>query len=111
MRRLPLKTFFRYAHPDQQWVRAPEARDVAALDRIMADDFVFTHPREGDDKGQFIADVESGDVRVEHMGRARVTRGEVFRDGEGEGSSGPRVKKHRAAAPTPRSRRGACPPP
>ena len=57
---------------NDEWVRALEARDVATLDRIMADDFVFTHPMEGDGKGQFIADVESGDVRVEHMGREHV---------------------------------------
>lgn len=58
---------------NDEWVRALETRDVTTLDRIMADDFVFTHPMEGDGKGQFIADVESGDVRVEHMGRERVT--------------------------------------
>ena len=57
---------------NDEWVRALEARDVATLDRIMADDFVFAHPMEGDDKGQFLADVESGDVRVEHMGREHV---------------------------------------
>ena len=58
---------------NDEWVRALEARDVTSLDRIMADDFIFTHPMEGDDKGQFLADVESGDVRVEHMGRDNVT--------------------------------------
>lgn len=57
---------------NDEWVRAVEARDVASLGRIMADDFIFTHPMEGDDRGQFIADVESGDVRVEHMGREQV---------------------------------------
>ena len=57
---------------NDEWVRAVEARDVASLGRIMADDFIFTHPMQGDDKGQFIADVESGDVRVEHMGREQV---------------------------------------
>ena len=57
---------------NDEWVRALEARDLAALGRIMADDFVFTHPMEGDDKGQFLADVASGDVRVEHMGREQV---------------------------------------
>ena len=57
---------------NDEWVRALEARDIASLDRIMADDFIFTHPMEGDDKVQFLADVESGDVRVEHMGRHDV---------------------------------------
>src|SRR5688572_26938185 len=57
---------------NEEWVRALEARDIESLDRIMADDFIFTHPMEGDDKGQFISDVEAGDVRVEHMGRENV---------------------------------------
>lgn len=57
---------------NDEWVRALEARDLATLDRIMADDFIFTHPMEGDGKMQFIADVESGDVRVERMGRDQV---------------------------------------
>lgn len=57
---------------NEEWVTALEARDIASLDRIMADDFIFTHPMEGDDKGQFISDVEAGDVRVEHMGRENV---------------------------------------
>ena len=57
---------------NDEWVEALETRDGATLDRIMADDFIFMHPMEGDDEGQFIADVESGDVRVEHMGRENV---------------------------------------
>lgn len=57
---------------NDEWVRALEARDLATLDRIMADDFIFTHPMEGDGKSQFLADVESGDVRVERMGRDQV---------------------------------------
>lgn len=57
---------------NEAWVKALETRDIASLDRIMADDFIFLHPMEGDDKSQFIADVESGDVRVENMGRENV---------------------------------------
>ena len=33
----------------------------------MSDDFLFTYPLEGDDKAQFIADVTSGDLKVEHI--------------------------------------------
>ena len=57
---------------NDEWVRAFVARDVATLDRIVADDFAFTYPMEGDDKSQFISDVESGAVRVEDMGRENV---------------------------------------
>ena len=35
----------------------------------MADDFIFAYPMEGDDKAQFIGDVVSGDVRVDHLTR------------------------------------------
>ena len=47
--------------------------DVETLERIMADDFVFAYPLEGDDKAQFIADVTSRDLKVEHLVRAHVT--------------------------------------
>jgi ketosteroid isomerase-like protein len=57
---------------NDEWVSALETRDLPSLNRIMADDFIFTHPMEGDDKEQFIADVESGDVSVKHMGRENV---------------------------------------
>ena len=42
------------------------------LDRIMADDFLFAYPMEGDDKEQFIGDVVSGDVKVEFLSRENV---------------------------------------
>jgi ketosteroid isomerase-like protein len=57
---------------NDEWVQALVGRDGAALNRIMAEDCVFTHPLEGDDRAQFISDVESGDLRVEYMNRDRV---------------------------------------
>jgi hypothetical protein len=33
----------------------------------MADDFVLAYPFEGDDKGQFIADVVTGEIRVDSL--------------------------------------------
>jgi ketosteroid isomerase-like protein len=57
---------------NEDWVRALINRDAATLNRIMADDCVFTHPLEGDDKAQFVSDVESGDLRVAHMHRDHV---------------------------------------
>ena len=38
----------------------------------MADDFVFTYPLEGDDKSQFINDVVSGSLNVQHLARENV---------------------------------------
>ena len=55
------------------WVKAMVRRDSATLDRIMAEDFIFTYPLEGDDKAQFIADVTSGDLRVQHIHREQVS--------------------------------------
>jgi ketosteroid isomerase-like protein len=54
---------------NDDWVKAIMRGDGETLDRIMADDFIFTYPLEGDDKAQFIADVTSGDLKVEHISR------------------------------------------
>ena len=55
------------------WVKALVWRDSATLERIMADDFVFTYPMEGDDKTQFIDDLASGDLNVQQLTQANVT--------------------------------------
>jgi ketosteroid isomerase-like protein len=52
---------------NDEWAKALAQGDGAALDRIMANDFVFAYPFEGDDKGQFIADVVNGDITVESL--------------------------------------------
>jgi ketosteroid isomerase-like protein len=57
---------------NDEWVRAFIEGDVEALDRVMAEDFVFTYPLEGDDKTQFISDVVSGAMKAEHLNRDRV---------------------------------------
>lgn len=54
------------------WARALVRSDGATLDRIMADDFFFAYPMEGDDKAQFIGDVISGDVKVEFLAQENV---------------------------------------
>src|SRR5947199_10583903 len=58
---------------NDDWVKAMVRADAATLDRIMADDFLFTYPLEGDDKAQFIADVTSGDLKIEHITREQVS--------------------------------------
>jgi len=58
---------------NDDWVKAMVRRDAEALDRIMAHDFFFTYPMEGDDKSQFIADVMSGDLAIEHITRDHVS--------------------------------------
>jgi hypothetical protein len=58
---------------NDDWVKALVRADGATLERIMADDFFFAYPMEGDDKAQFIGDVVSGDVKVELIKRENVT--------------------------------------
>jgi ketosteroid isomerase-like protein len=58
---------------NDEWVKALVRNDGDTLDRIMADDFQFAYPMEGDDKGQFISDVGSGDIRVEFLARENVS--------------------------------------
>jgi ketosteroid isomerase-like protein len=58
---------------NDDWVKAIMRGDVETLDRVMADDFFFTYPLEGDDKPQFIADVTSGDLKIEHISREQVS--------------------------------------
>ena len=58
---------------NDEWVKALVRNDGDTLDRIMADDFQFAYPMEGDDKAQFIADVASGDIRVEVLNRENVS--------------------------------------
>ena len=57
---------------NDEWVKAMMRADAGTLDRIMADDFFFTYPLEGDDKAQFIADVTSGDLKIKHISREQV---------------------------------------
>jgi ketosteroid isomerase-like protein len=58
---------------NDEWVKALVRSDGETLSRIMAEDFFFAYPFEGDDKNQFIGDVVSGDVRVEYISRENVS--------------------------------------
>jgi ketosteroid isomerase-like protein len=58
---------------NDEWVKAVMRREAETLNRIMADDFFFAYPLEGDDKAQFIADVTSGNLKVEHIRREQVS--------------------------------------
>ncbi|MFN2532629.1 MAG: nuclear transport factor 2 family protein [Pyrinomonadaceae bacterium] len=58
---------------NDEWVKALVRRDGATLNRVMADDFYFAYPMEGNDKEDFIGDVISGAVRVEYLNRENVT--------------------------------------
>jgi len=58
---------------NNEWVKAVVRGDGETLNRVMADDFIFTYPLEGDDKAQFIADVTSGDLKIEHITREQLS--------------------------------------
>jgi ketosteroid isomerase-like protein len=58
---------------NDEWIKALVRRDGTSLERVMADDFFFTYPLEGDDKAQFIADVTSGNLKIEHFSREQVS--------------------------------------
>ncbi|HEY3102917.1 MAG TPA: nuclear transport factor 2 family protein [Pyrinomonadaceae bacterium] len=60
-------------HMNEEWVKAMTNGDGPTLDRIMAEDFVFSYPLEGDDKAQFIADCVSGDLKIQHINRDQVS--------------------------------------
>ena len=57
---------------NDDWVKAVVRRDADTLERVMAEDFVFTYPLEGDDRAQFISDVMSGDLIIELLTRHQV---------------------------------------
>ena len=57
---------------DDEWVKAVVRGDAETLNRIIADDFFFAYPLEGDDKAQFIGDVTSGDLKIEHVSREQA---------------------------------------
>jgi ketosteroid isomerase-like protein len=60
-------------HMNEEWVTAMTNGDGGTLDRIMADDFIFSYPLEGDDKAQFISDCVSGNLRIQHIHREQVS--------------------------------------
>ncbi|HEX4899653.1 MAG TPA: nuclear transport factor 2 family protein [Pyrinomonadaceae bacterium] len=49
---------------NEEWAKALAQRDRAALERIIADDFVLAYPFDGDDKSQFIDYVIRGDLTI-----------------------------------------------
>ena len=69
--RLAVEQYLRQTN--DEWVKALVRGDAETLNRIMADDFYFAYPMEGDDKAQFIADVVSGEIKVEYLNRDNVT--------------------------------------
>ena len=57
---------------NKEWVAALERGDTATLNQLMAEDCIFSYALDGDDKAQFISDIDSGALRVESIKRDNV---------------------------------------
>ena len=60
---------------NKQWVEALINKDAATLDRLMDQGCIFTDALAGDDKAQFIGDIEAGDLQVHSLKRDNVEIG------------------------------------
>ena len=72
LQQLPADAEQKVRQLNDEWVKAIVRADAEALNRIMADDFYFTYPLEGDDKAQFISDITSGDLKIKHIAREQL---------------------------------------
>src|SRR5262245_33071653 len=59
-------------HFNREWVEALVQGDTATLNRLMDERCMFTFALEGDDKAQFLADIEAGVLKVGSMKRDNV---------------------------------------
>ena len=57
---------------NDEWVEALVRGDTATLNRLMDEVCVFSYALDGDDRAQFIADIEAGDLRVATLKRDHV---------------------------------------
>jgi hypothetical protein len=57
---------------NQEWVDALVKRDTVTLNRLMDEGCMFSYILDGDDKAQFIAEIESGDLKVISLRRDNV---------------------------------------
>jgi ketosteroid isomerase-like protein len=57
---------------NKEWVAALERGDTATLNQLMAEDCIFSYALDGDDKAQFISDIDAGILLVESIKRDNV---------------------------------------
>ena len=57
---------------NKDWVAALERGDTATLNLLMAEDCIFSYALDGDDKAQFISDIEAGNLLVKTIKRDNV---------------------------------------
>jgi ketosteroid isomerase-like protein len=56
----------------EEWVDALIHRDTQTLDRLMDELCIFTDALTGDDKAQFIADIDSGELQITSLTRDNI---------------------------------------
>jgi hypothetical protein len=54
---------------NQQWVEGLVRRNTALLNTLMAEDCIFSYALDGDDRAQFVSDIESGELQVDSLER------------------------------------------
>ncbi|GEM_PF-1005965 len=59
-------------HINEEWVAALLRGDTQTLNRLMDESCIFSYALEGDDRDQFIADIEAGDLQVYSLDRDNV---------------------------------------
>ena len=59
-------------HINEEWVAALVRGDTATLNTLMDEGCVFGYLLDGDDRAQFLSDIESGELRVDSLKRDNV---------------------------------------
>jgi ketosteroid isomerase-like protein len=57
---------------NEEWVDALVRGDTATLSELMDESCIFSYALEGDDRAQFISDIESGALKVDSLSRDNV---------------------------------------
>lgn len=57
---------------NDEWVAALVRSDTTTLNRLMDEGCIFSYALDGDDKAQFIADIEAGELQVASLKREHV---------------------------------------
>src|ERR1044072_7159514 len=57
---------------NREWVEALIQGDTATLNRLMDEGCIFSYVLDGDDREQFIADIQSGELKVNTLNRDNI---------------------------------------
>jgi hypothetical protein len=57
------------AEINHQWVQALIRGDTPLLSRLMAEDCIFSYALDGEDRAQFVSEIDSGELQVASLDR------------------------------------------